>query len=396
MSVLDFLFEGSPPPSVTTYGSTASNMPQWLSDYTQALISRANATAAEPYQAYTGPRIAGFTDDQNNAFDVVRNNIGDWKDEVGQAGELAGGALNQATPYLQQAGQSFGAPQAQQYMDPYVGNVIDRATLEANRNLNEKIMPGIEGKFVHGGQYGSSAHLREANQAARDTTEGVQSQALAALSGAYGQAGQLFGQDASRQAQVGQTLGNLGLNAANTLTDVAKSGQDMALRDAGTLEAVGQTQQQQTQRNLDLAQGDFAAQRDYPKDQLQWLQSIIAGTPHDSTTTNTSVGPGSVYGPSPLSQIISGYGLYKDVRDDLKGKAQGGLVHYSGGGKVSTFSDTARKLMEMVRQGKIGHTDAARVLTDEHRVPAGQALGTLIRHGGRTPYMYGGLACLEH
>ena len=58
---LDFLFEGKAPPSVTTYGSTVTDMPKWLSDYTQGLIGKANAVAGEDYQAYGGPRLAGLT-----------------------------------------------------------------------------------------------------------------------------------------------------------------------------------------------------------------------------------------------------------------------------------------------------------------------------------------------
>ena len=40
MSILDFLFEGKPPQSVTTYGQTVENIPKWMSDYTQGLIAR--------------------------------------------------------------------------------------------------------------------------------------------------------------------------------------------------------------------------------------------------------------------------------------------------------------------------------------------------------------------
>ena len=66
--VLDFLFEGKPPASVTTYGQTATDVPKWMSDYTQGLIARANAVAAEEYIPYEGPRIAGFDQDQQQAI----------------------------------------------------------------------------------------------------------------------------------------------------------------------------------------------------------------------------------------------------------------------------------------------------------------------------------------
>jgi len=68
MGVLDFLFQGSPPASVTTYGETTSNVPAWYSDYTQGLISKANAIAAEPYQPYSQARIASFDPAQTAAY----------------------------------------------------------------------------------------------------------------------------------------------------------------------------------------------------------------------------------------------------------------------------------------------------------------------------------------
>ena len=63
-SITDFLFQGRPPQSVTTYGQTVENIPKWMSDYTQGLIARANAAAAEPYIPYGGPRIAGFSPEE--------------------------------------------------------------------------------------------------------------------------------------------------------------------------------------------------------------------------------------------------------------------------------------------------------------------------------------------
>ena len=89
MSVLDFLFEGRPPTSVTTYGQTVENIPKWMSDYTQGLIGRANVIAAEPYQAYEGPRIAGWAPEQLGAFEAGRENIGAWQPELETAGGLA-------------------------------------------------------------------------------------------------------------------------------------------------------------------------------------------------------------------------------------------------------------------------------------------------------------------
>lgn len=330
MGVLDFLFEGSPPPSTTTYGSTVENMPQWLSDYTQALIARANVVAAEPYQAYQGPRVAGFTDDQTNAFDVIRNNIGNWNDEYDASKSATSGALTQAMPYFNQAAQTMPG-QIDKYMDPYVGNVIDRAKLEANRNWSENIMPSIEGRFITSGQSGSSGHQDLLQRAGRDVTEGLNTQSMAALSDAYKTAGSQFQTDAQRLAGIGQNVGQMGLQTGSQLSGLAQLQQQLAGRDASSLSMVGDARQQQTQRNLDVAYGDFERQRDYPRQNVDWMSSIIRGIPYDRTTNTTQTGPANVYQPSPLSQLISLYGLYKDAT----GKARGGAVRKAMGGVVT-------------------------------------------------------------
>jgi hypothetical protein len=108
MGVLDFLFQGKPPPSVTTYGETTSNVPAWYSDYTQGLISRANAIAAEPYQPYTQARIAGFDPLQNRAYENTANLSSKYQPLLDQSRAAiynagAGSSVNAAQPYINQA-----------------------------------------------------------------------------------------------------------------------------------------------------------------------------------------------------------------------------------------------------------------------------------------------------
>jgi len=96
MSILDFLFEGKPPQSVTTYGQTVENIPKWMSDYTQGLIARANAAAAEPYIPYGGPRISGFDPAQEEAFRMTEENVGAYQPYLGAAEQGYAGGLEAA------------------------------------------------------------------------------------------------------------------------------------------------------------------------------------------------------------------------------------------------------------------------------------------------------------
>jgi hypothetical protein len=108
MGVLDFLFQGKPPESVTTYGESTVDLPAWYSDYTQGLISRANAIAAEPYQAYGQPRIAGLDPAQQMAYQGALDLPSTYAPAMSAAMQAAqsgaaGSALGQAQPYFQQA-----------------------------------------------------------------------------------------------------------------------------------------------------------------------------------------------------------------------------------------------------------------------------------------------------
>lgn len=302
---LDFLFEGRPPPSTTTYGSSTSDLPKWLSDYTQGLIGRANAVAGEEYQPYGGQRLAGLTPDQENAFAITRQASGNYLPLMSGAQSAAQGALTQAAPYMQQAGRTFPGA-AQEYMDPYIENVVNRAGTLTNRALNEKFLPSVANYFGAAGSGPRSTQMRATvDRGVRDLTEGLHEQSLAALSGGYGQAGQMFGQDAARMGALAQTAGNLGLGSAQVQGALAETGQNLALRDAAAQAAVGETLQGDEQRSLDLAYQDFERQRDFPRENVDWMSNIIRGTPHGTTSTTSATGPAETYQPSGASQLGS-------------------------------------------------------------------------------------------
>lgn len=110
MGILDFLFQGSPPESVTSYGETTQDLPTWYSDYTQGLISRANAIAAEPYQAYGQARIAGLDPAQQLAYQGAIGLPSIYEPTMQSAIKSAtaggaGSALGAAQPYFQQSQQ---------------------------------------------------------------------------------------------------------------------------------------------------------------------------------------------------------------------------------------------------------------------------------------------------
>ncbi len=341
--ITDFLFEGKPPQSVTTYGQTVENIPKWMSDYTQGLIARANAAAAEPYIPYGGPRIAGFSEDEQTAFGLTEANIGAYQPylEAGAAGyggglQRAANIRRSADPFLE-AGSRMWTDEgvAESYMNPYIGGVLDRQEQLATRTLEESFLPSLQRTFGGAGQYGSRGGTGSMEdigvQGMRDIQEGLEAQRLEALSGAYGQGADIFGADMSRQGELARITGALEeagaqqmFAGAEGLGRMGEAAQRMGITDAASMAEIGQQQRGMDQASLDLAYQDFIEQRDLPFQRVGFMSDVIRGLPSQGgVTTRTDVGPASIYQPSGLSQLAGAYGVYRGLQS---GGAEGGYL----------------------------------------------------------------------
>ena len=279
MGVLDFLFQGSPPPQVTSYQSTSSGLPDWYSTYAQGILARGNAIAGTPatdYFAGRPPQVAPFSADQQSAFNQTRAQqgnstpyFGQASDSLTQAGQanplgLATPGLTNAgnaniygaaqpsldaaqgytaygagMPFVQQAGQTW--PQGfQDYMSPYTDAVTSRIAQLGGRNLAENLLPAVNDTFTGAGQFGSRRHGDFTNRVVRDANESIMGQQAQALEQGYGQAAQIFGQDQSRMAGLGATAGNLAETTRGGLASLGQLRGQLTGSDAANQLGVGQ------------------------------------------------------------------------------------------------------------------------------------------------------------
>lgn len=282
MGVLDFLFEGSAPTPGTTTGTTTVQLPEWYTQYTTDMLGRAQGVANLPYAQYTGPRIAGFTPTETAGFEATKSAAGAYQPFLNQAGTTlgqaagmsgmgaaagdfarAGGmmgaaaaqplfgqaagmsamgaaqpmfsqamapiqqagqgsALTAAQPYLSAAAQTFPGA-VEQYMSPYLQNVVERMGDIGVRQLQEKYLPAIGQEFIGAGQFGvgpGSTRMGEfASRALRDTQEAILSEQAKALQAGYGQAADIFGQDVGRLGQLAGTVGQIGTADLNRMLE---------------------------------------------------------------------------------------------------------------------------------------------------------------------------------
>lgn len=290
---------GSSQPAVTR---TISDVPAFMRKRLENIYARAEGESNQGYQTYGLPRIAGFSGDEQDAFDATRGNVGSYQPgfDAAQAG-------------YSDVGGGFNPEEFNKYMGTYTTGVTDRIAELGNRNLMEKILPGVNDSFIRSGQFGSSRNRDFTLDAIRDTQNEIQGNQSMALQKAY--------ESAMGNYQTGQ---GQKLNAATGQMELGKNTQAAGLMDASALESIGKTQRGMDQANLDLAKSDFDAQRDWNKNQIGWMSDIVRGTPTGNMGTTTATSTAAPTGNS-LAQI-AGLGLGGYYANQGANAAKGGAI----------------------------------------------------------------------
>lgn len=302
--------------STITSTSTAA-LPEWYNQYAQSLLGRAYSTTEEPYQAYNAPRVAGFTPDQQQAFQMARQGIGSYQPYVNEGAATIRQASGQnattaAQPFLT-AGTGTFPQSAQAYMNPYQEAVVNNIGTLAARNLSENLLPAVNRTFTGGGTFGGSRSAEFTNRAIRDTQEAALREQAGLMRQGYTDAAGIFGQDQNRALQAGNVAGNLAnsdlyrqVNAGQTLAGLGSTVQALGQGDVAALSGIGQQQQNLGQTSANLAFEDFQRQRDYPFMQTERLAGIGRGLQVPTSTSRTEPAPNMTS--QNLGAILAGIG----------------------------------------------------------------------------------------
>lgn len=289
-SPFDFLFQGSPPPSVTSETTNQQGFPSWYQDLMRANIGQASAAASQPYQTYPGQQVAATTAPTQQAWQLTQNNVGSQTPD-----------LNSANSALQTAANGFNTNQFEQYENPYTQGVAQSIQTLGDQNLMQNVLPGVNDTFTGAGQFGSSRDANFNALAIENNQLGVSSAQEQALMSGTQQAETAYNTGQQNSILAGQQLGTLGQVVQNT-----------GLKDAAALDQVGQEQQAQNQTNLNTAYQNWQNQVAYPENQVNFMNSIIRGVPAPTTSTGTAINPQTSYqgsnsstNPSALSQAAA-------------------------------------------------------------------------------------------
>ena len=323
-------------------GAASPYMSQAGSTTAQALADRA-LTAANPYLQAAAQSSAGRVGDytspyQEGVLDVIarqggRNlrenimpNVGEAFIKAGQFGSSRMGEMGaRAARDTQEAVLNAQAQAAQQGYGQSLGAAQADLARQAGLAGTVGSISGADlSRILQGGsQYGNLAQtagqltgqqmqqLLAMGQTSGQLTNQQQQQLTAigqAQTGA-GQAQQQFGLSAAQAQQQAQSADyQRQMAALNQFAQMQQQEQGMRASDVAALEAAGQAQQAQKQKELDMSYQQFTEQQLYPKQQMDWLNTQIRGmapiTPQVGTQAKTSTG--ETYSPSVLSQLAAG------------------------------------------------------------------------------------------
>ena len=306
--------KGRSRPQPTEQTVVQSNLPKYFEPYAVDMIKRAESESKREYTPYQGQRLADESADLLSSRENVRDIAGRGIAGLPTAMTGVKAGMGRAAQGLGfQAGQ-FDSDAAQQYMSPYMQNVVDVQKAQALLDF-DRAQAGRDAQAVQAGAFGGSRQAVAQALAGEDLQRRLGEIQATGQQRAFENAQQQFERDRAAR----ESAERLGITAGESLTsqsaqlaqlgDLARKGDVQA---AELLEKIGKDQQARDQARLDLAYEDFVRQRDFPRESLTFLSSILRGVPVQPSTETVKF---QQYNPiqEALGTGIAGLGLYRGL-----------------------------------------------------------------------------------
>ena len=270
-----------------------TELPDYARPYFTNIMKRAEADSLNQYQPYGGERLAQSDDFQDivDSRNMVRDVAGAGLPELDEA--ISG------MRDISQRGQ-FTGQVAQDYMNPYMDQVVDRQKQAAIQDFN-RMGAARAADAVNAGAFGGS------RQAVADylAEEGLQRQ--------LGDIEATGREAAFRDARAGFDADRqMGITGLGQLATMGGSRRAADIQNAQLLEGIGKSQLGEKQAELDMGYQDYLTQQNFTKDQLGFLSNILQGVP---IQPNQQIANFQSYNPlqQALGAGIAGLGLYRGM-----------------------------------------------------------------------------------
>ena len=254
---------------------TESNLSNFAGEYVTGMLGKGQALGNQPYQAYSGPLTAGPSQLQQNAFQGLAN-LTIPTDKMG--------AFNP---------QTFGAAQAQQYMNPYLMAALNPQLEEARRQSQITQMMN-DAQLTKAGAFGGGRQAIMNSETQRNLGTNLANITGTGYASAYDKAMQQFNVEQGRGMEAQKMTNDYGMGAL-----AAQQG-------------AGATQRQIEQEGITADMKQFEEEKLDPYKKLQFQQSLLQGLPLQTQSY-------SYQQPSTLSTVGSTTGGIMNFYDQIFG-----------------------------------------------------------------------------
>ena len=254
---------------------TQTVLPDYQEEYLKDLLASTQTLANQP-TTIPDYQVAGLTPAQQTAIQLGIQGIGAFQPMM-QAGA---DTVSQGVASLQPGAY-------EQYMNPYIENVVDQNLADIQRQADmERMRVGQAG--IAGGAFGGSRQAVAEQELQRNAADTFARQSANLRAQAFESA-----QDRSQQA--GELFGNLGLKQAA----LGESAQAASQRDVNLLSQLGGMEQQQQQLELDAQRATSLERQFEPYQRIGFMSDVFRGVPSTTSTLTQTTTPK----PSLISQI---------------------------------------------------------------------------------------------
>jgi hypothetical protein len=221
-------------------------------------------------------QVAGMSGAQQQALTQGQQGIGAYMPYLTGAAGMLGGAT-----------QQFNQADAQRFMNPYQQQVIDQSLQQINRQ-GDIARQNLQAQAVRAGAFGGSREGIQRAELERGLSEQRNQTIMGGLQQGYTQA--LGASEAEKNRLLQGTQAGAG---------IASLQQQLGQGDVNFLYNLGQSQQRQSQAELDALRASQLQQTMQPFQNLAFLSDIYKGAPSTQMTAGTVTQPA----PSPFQQF---------------------------------------------------------------------------------------------
>lgn len=308
-----------------TTKTQTTTLPGYLNDAAQKNVANAMNFASTPFQAYTGEKVAPLTQDQNDAFGMVRSIAGTNNPYLSDIEGLYKTFANTpassiSAPSIIGGGTNVASSTIQDYMSPYIMAALqpqlqdlERSGVAQRKDLDARAtMDGAFGDARSGIERGAQ---RRNEDILRNNIIGT------GYHTAFNTAAGLRDKDISNSIDAQKTNASLveqALQRAITGGTAFQNLNDKTIDSAGKLVEAGTTQQQTQQAINSADMAEFLRGQGWTREQIATVTAALAGTPYNKTTetqepNNSGFGIAGSLVSSILPAILSDRRLKYDI-----------------------------------------------------------------------------------